>query len=124
MKKVLILLIFTIFLDTPSFGLEPIKVAIINTSGGAVNVQVKLNDYSSGSPSLKYTGPITSLIPNGSGIIVVDVTNNIGTDWSDITPSQVNSYYILDVYVNTDLYAQFRLDNLIIGQSQVSIIDN
>jgi len=124
MKKVLISLIFTIFLDTPSFGLEPIKVAIINTSGGAVNVQVKLNDYSSGSPSLKYTGPITSLIPNGSGIIVVDVTNNIGTDWSDITPSQVNSYYILDVYVNTDLYAQFRLDNLIIGQSQVSIIDN
>jgi hypothetical protein len=124
MKKVLILLIFTIFLVTPTFGLEPIKVAIINTSGGAVNVQVKLNDYTSGSPSLKYTGPVTSLIPNGSGIIVVDVTNNFASDWSDITPSQVNSYYILDVYVNTALYAQYRLDNLIIGQSQVSIIDN
>jgi len=122
-KLLLLLALFTLTSLTSS-ALEPINIAIINTSGGPVDVQVKLNDYTTGTPSLKYEGPINSLTPNGSGVIIVEVDNNTGTEWSDIDADQVNSYYVLDVYVESSLYAQFRLDQQILNQSQTNIIDN
>lgn len=105
-------------------ALEPLKVAIMNTNGSAVNVQVILNDYSSGTADTKYTGATQSLTPNGSGIIIANVDNNIGTDWDDITATEVNSYYVLDVLIDGTLYAQYRLDQLILSQSQTSVFDN
>lgn len=123
MKK-LILYIFIILIANQLQALEPLKIPILNTSGTAVSVQVLLNDYTGGTATNIYTGPTVSLTPNGSGIIIVNVSDNINSDWSGITPSQVNSYYLLDVYVNTKLYAQYRLDQQIINQSQVSLLEN
>lgn len=124
MKKVLFLFSLLLLAFSTASALAPIKVAIVNTGATAVDVQVILNDYTGGTATPKYTGPTVSLTPNGSGIIIAEVSNNTGTDWSDITPAQVNSYYVLDVYVNSNLYAQYRLDQQILNQSLGGSLDN
>lgn len=124
MKKLILLFAITLLALSSASALDPIKVAIINTSGVAVDVQVKLNDYTGGTANLKYTGPVVTLTPNGSGIIITEVSDNSNSEWSQITPAQVNSYYILDVYVNGNLYAQYRLDQQILNQSQGGTLDN
>ena len=124
MRKFIVLITIALLTCSIASALAPIKVAILSTGGTAVNVQVKLNDYSTGTAVNKYTGPTASLTPNGSGIIIATVTDNVGSDWTNITPAEVNSYYLLDVYVGGTLYAQYRLDNLILNQSQTNIYDN
>lgn len=112
-----------IFVCNTAFSLNPIKIAVFTTNPATVNAQVILNDYSSGSAVLKYTGPIVSVTPNSSGIIVVNISNNVGNDWGSITATQVNSYYLLDIKIGGTLYAQYRLDQLIIMQAQSGITD-
>lgn len=124
MKKFTSLIILGLMSLTSLSALEPLKVAIMNNSSTAVSVQVKLNDYTGGTATTKYTGAMQSITPNGSGIIIVQVANNVGTDWDDITATEVNSYYVLDVLVGGTLYAQYRLDQLILSQSQSDIYNN
>ncbi|PKL80854.1 MAG: hypothetical protein CVV25_02755 [Ignavibacteriae bacterium HGW-Ignavibacteriae-4] len=124
MKKFTSLIILGLMSFTSLSALEPLKVAIMNNSSSAVSVQVKLNDYTGGTATTKYTGALQSLTPNGSGIIIVQVANNVGTDWDDITATEVNSYYVLDVLVGGTLYAQYRLDQLILSQSQSTLYNN
>ena len=124
MKKFTSLIILGLMSLTSLSALEPVKVAIMNNSSTAVSVQVKLNDYTGGTATTKYTGSMQSLTPNGSGIIIIQVANNVGTDWDDITATEVNSYYVLDVLVGGTLYAQYRLDQLILSQSQSTLYNN
>lgn len=48
MKKTLILIAIAMLSLSGASALEPLKVAIMNTSSSAVNVQVILNDYTGG----------------------------------------------------------------------------
>lgn len=124
MKKIFLLIALTLLAISTATALEPLKVAIFKT-GGAANVQVVLNDYTGGTATAVYTGPSVSLTPNSSGIIVINIANNTAaTDWADITAGQVNSYYVLDVIVGGTLYAQYRLDQQIINQSQGGVLDS
>ena len=124
MKKILLLIALTLLAISTVSALEPLKVAIFKT-GGAANVQVVLNDYTGGTASAIYTGPAVSLTPNSSGVIIINIANNTAaTDWADITAAQVNSHYILDVLVGGTLYAQYRLDQQIINQSQGGVLDS
>jgi len=124
MKKVFLLFALALLSISTATALEPLKVAIFKT-GGAANVQVVLNDYTGGTATAIYTGPSVSLTPNSSGIIIINVANNTATtDWADITAAQVNSYYVLDIKVGGTLYAQYRLDQQIINQSQGGVLDS
>lgn len=124
MKKFILMFSVALLALSTTSALEPIKLAILKT-GTATDVQVILNDYTGGTATPKYTGPVASLSPNGSGVIIIGVANNTATtDWTDILPTSVNSYYILDIYVNQVLYAQYRLDQLIINQSLTQGLDN
>lgn len=122
MKKIFLLITLALLAISTASALEPIKVAIFKT-GAAANVQVILNDYTGGNATAIYTGPTTLLTPNGSGVIIINIANNVGTDWTDITAAQVNSYYVLDVLVGGTLYAQYRLDQQILNQAQGGILD-
>ena len=124
MKKVFLLFALSLLSISTATALEPLKVAIFKT-GGAANVQVVLNDYTGGTATAIYTGTPVSLTPNSSGIIIINVANNTATtDWADITAAQVNSYYVLDIKVGGTLYAQYRLDQQIINQSQGGVLDS
>ena len=59
MNKLIILIAIILAFSTAT-ALEPIKVAIVNTSAGAVNVQVRLTDYSGGSATNIFTGQTAS----------------------------------------------------------------
>ncbi|MFA7325871.1 MAG: hypothetical protein WC121_04345 [Candidatus Kapaibacterium sp.] len=127
MKKIFLLITLALLAFSSASALDPIKVAIVNNGGAAVNVQVNLTNYTGGTATNVYTSTTQSLTPNGSGIIMVDIsdaTHASGTLWSAIAPSDVNSYYVIDVNVGGNLYAQYRLDQQIISQSQGGVFDN
>ena len=120
MNKLITLLALLIFGVTSLYSLEPIAVSIVKTNGTApFAITVELNDYSNGSANNIFPNTsVGSLTPNSSGVIsfVVD-----GASWLAITASNVNSYYILDVKVDGTLYAQYRLDELVVLQSAANI---
>ncbi len=120
MRKLLMLVLIIVFGFNISSALEPVAVSIIKTdNANAVAVSVELNDYSTGSAVNKLANTsIGNLTPNSSGVIsfVVD-----GTAWSAIAAGDVNSHYILDVYVNASLYAQYRLDELVMLSSSAEV---
>lgn len=127
MKKIFLLIALAFLTISTASALDPIKVAIVNNGGAAVNVQVNLTNYTGGAATNIYASTPQSLTPNGSGIIMVDIsdaTHASGTLWSAITPASVNSYYVIDVNVGGNLYAQYRLDQQIISQSQGGVFDN
>lgn len=119
MKTKVILFTLVLLIVSTATALEPLKVAFYK-SGGTANVQIIINDYSNGSASPKFTSTPESLTPNGSGIIIVYLSDaGLGT----IDASDVNPYYVVDVFVNSSLYAQYRLDQLIKDQYLGNILD-
>ncbi|MCB0701767.1 MAG: hypothetical protein R2863_11940 [Candidatus Kapaibacterium sp.] len=120
MKKVFLLLALALLSISTASALEPIKVAIINTGSAPVSVEIRLNNYTGGTATLLYTQPATNYTPNGSGIIIANIS---GAGWTAIASSSVTNYHILDVYVDGSLAAQYRLDQQIISQSQSNVLD-
>ena len=120
MKKIFLILVIAILGLSTATALEPVKVAIINNSSTPVSVEIRLNNYAGGSANLIYTQPATSYTPNGSGIIIANIS---GAGWSAITSASVTNYYLLDVYVGGTLTSQYRLDQLLLSQSQGGILD-
>jgi len=121
MKKLFLLTISFWLFASNSFSLDPRKVAFINTSGSTFSVQVKL----SANGTDLFTGEeFTNVSANGSGVVIINVQDNIGTAWSDFAPEDVTTSHTLDIYVNGGLYAQFRLDALLLTQAQNSAFDN
>ena len=112
MKNLLIL--FTLlFAYSVTTALEPVRVAIVTTSGNTLNVDVELYDYSAN--ITLYSQSRGTLTANSSGIISFIIS---GTNWSNINTSYVNSNVVLNVRADGNLYAQYRLDNLILVQAQ------
>ena len=120
MKKVFLLLALALLSISTASALEPIKVAIVNTGTAPVSVEIRLNNYTGGTATLLYTQPATNYTPNGSGIIIANIS---GAGWTAIASNTVTNYHILDVYVGASLVAQYRLDNLLLSQSQGGIFD-
>lgn len=115
MKNLLILfaMLFTYSVTT---ALEPVRVAIVTTSGNPLEVNVELFDYSSNT-SL-YTQSLSTLTANTSGIISFIVS---GAAWTLLDDGDVNSNVVLNVKTGVapgTLYAQYRLDNLLLVQAQ------
>ena len=127
MKNIFIVLVLCALSFTSAYSLEPVKVAVLNSGNAPVTVSIDLNNYTGGTPTKIFEGADQSITPNVSGVIIAiaqGVTEAGGTtNWVDIDPANVNSYYVLDVYVAGTLYAQYRLDNLILSQSQSGVAD-
>jgi hypothetical protein len=121
MKNLFVLFAIALLSFSTALSLEPVKVAFTHSGTGSVSVEIRLTDYTGGTATNLYTQSATSYTPNGSGIITATVA---GTGWTAITPSQVNAYCVLDVYIGGILYAQYRLDQLILSQSSNSLLDN
>lgn len=114
MKNVFLFLAL-LFMYNNINALEPVRVAIVTTSGNTLNVDVELYDYSNNT-SL-HTLSLGALTANSSGIISFIVDNGTPA-WSTINSSSINSNVVLNVKTGGTLYAQYRLDNLIIVQAQ------
>lgn len=120
MKKILTIVAFALLAFSTTSALEPAKVAIVNTSVTPVSVEIQLVDYTGGTPTVKYTQGATAYTPNSSGIIIANIS---GAGWTAITATSVNSYYMINVLVGGVLTAQYRLDQLILDQSQGGLLD-
>jgi hypothetical protein len=125
MRKLNILsLLFLLICSTLVYGLEPLKVAYYTTNTAAQNVYVELKDYSNN--STLFIGETFNLTPNDNGIVLVNLQDHGGANgsWSNVDANNINTFYTLDIYVNGSLFAQFRLDQLMISQSNASVFDN
>ncbi|PKL77663.1 MAG: hypothetical protein CVV25_13980 [Ignavibacteriae bacterium HGW-Ignavibacteriae-4] len=117
MKKLILLISISFLTLSSAYSLEPVRAAIVTTAGANVIVNVELYDYST-STSL-HTLSLGTLTANSSGIISFIVDG--GTPlWSGILASAVNSNVVLNVKTGAGqtLYAQYRLDELMIVQAQ------
>ncbi|MEZ4725354.1 MAG: hypothetical protein R2863_11930 [Candidatus Kapaibacterium sp.] len=120
MKRIFLLIAVALLTLSTTSALDPIKVAIVNTGTAPVSVEIRLNNYTGGTATLLYTQPATNYTPNGSGIIIANIS---GAGWTAIASNTVTNYHILDVYVGGSLVAQYRLDNLLLSQSQGGVLD-
>ncbi len=120
MKKIFLSIVLILLAMSTASALDPVKVAIVNTSTVQVSVEVKLTNYASGTGVVLYTQAATNYTPNGSGIIVANIS---GAGWTAIAPNTVTTSYILDVYVGGILASQYRLDQLLLAQSQGGVFD-
>lgn len=120
MKRIFLLIAVALLTLSTASALDPIKVAIVNTGTAPVSVEIRLNNYNGGTATLLYTQPAANYTPNGSGIIIANIS---GAGWTAIASNTVTNYHILDVYVGGSLVAQYRLDNLLLSQSQGGVLD-
>lgn len=116
MKKLFILITFVLLSVSTAFSLAPVRIAIGYTAGSGVPISVELYDYSSNTPPL-YTQSMGTLTANSSGIISFVIS---GTAWDNISASTINSNVVVNVKTGQSqtLYAQYRLDELILLQAQ------
>ncbi|PKL77661.1 MAG: hypothetical protein CVV25_13970 [Ignavibacteriae bacterium HGW-Ignavibacteriae-4] len=112
MKKLILIISLTLIAFCNAYSLEPVRVAIV-TSSANLTVDVELYDYSTSS-SL-YIESLGSLSANSSGIISFIIS---GTNWTNVPASSVNSSVVLNVKTGGTLYAQYRVDQLMIVQAQ------
>jgi|GEM_PF-1094732 len=126
MKKILLLILVALVTYSSSFAIGGFKV-VIKKPGAAVPVQVRIVDYAPTGPTTLYTGPLTVLTPNASGIIVASVPQTDGIiDPVNIPAVDVTSYYIVEVWTGSPLAlsSQQRLDEMIFEQAQTGLTDN
>ena len=120
MKKMLLLILVALLTYSSSFAIGSFKV-VISKPGAAVDVQVRIVDYSVAVPTTEFTGATVSLTPNASGIIVADVPATPG-----ILATDVNSSYLVEVWTGSPLAlsSQQRLDQMVFEQAQAGVSDN
>lgn len=120
MKNFLLKMGIMLVVVSSAMALEPIKIAIMYPGSGSQQIDVRVKDYSSGGQL--YTESFGTLTPNSSGIITFTIGIN-QVNWKSLTTQQVNSYVVIDVLLDNALYAQYRLDQLIISQAQSSLMN-
>ena len=114
---------FLIFSFTSTLlSLEPISIGFYHPVTNTVDVQLKLVDYTTGADIL-FEGDIQNqLLPDDSGIIYVMAEGPIQqqqqfSSWADIDAADINTFYTVDVYVNNQLFVQFRLDQILMTKA-------
>lgn len=120
MKKILLLILVALVTYSSSFAIGSFKV-VVSKPGAAVDVQVRIVDYSVAVPTTEFTGATVSLTPNASGIIIADVPATPG-----ILATDVNSSYLVEVWTGSPLVltSQQRLDQMVFEQAQAGVSDN
>lgn len=115
-----IIVIFAVFLLSfaTSYALDPVSCAFRHTSGGTVQVEVQLIDFSTSTNIYPGAGNqlIGNLSANSNGIISFKVGEGDGA-WTAITPASVTNNYMLAVYSDGTIVAFYRLDELQIEQT-------
>ncbi|MFA7325872.1 MAG: hypothetical protein WC121_04350 [Candidatus Kapaibacterium sp.] len=126
MKKIFLLIIIALLSYSSSFAIGSFKV-VIKKPGAAIDVQVRIVDYTPTGPTTKFTGATVSLTPNASGIIVASVPMTDGIVVPEnILATDINAYYIVEVWTGSPLAltSQQRLDEMIFEQAQTGLTDN
>lgn len=97
--------------------MEPTRVAIVWTAGSSTEINVDLVDYSTSTTI--YSANVGTLKANNSGIISF-VLQGGNPQWNTILPTVINSNVVLNVKTGPSqtLFAQYRLDELMIIQAQ------
>lgn len=101
-------------------SLEPVKIAVVYQGVGSPTIVANIHNYENDAPL--YTESLGSLTPNSSGIISFTLGIN-QANWQNLTIQQIGTYVVVDVMLNDNLYAQYRLDQLIISQAQMSLMN-
>lgn len=120
MRKLLIRLIVFAATITSMIALEPVKIAVVYQGNGTPSIIANIRDY--GVSTQLYTENFGALSPNSSGIITFSIGIN-QTNWQNLTVQDVNSSVIVDVILDGILYAQYRLDQLILTQAQAALMN-
>ena len=116
----LLLFIALIITTTAVSALEPVKIAVVYQGAGNPTIVANIHNYDT--DTQLYTENMGTLTPNSSGI--VSFTLGISqANWQSLTIQQVGPYVIIDVILNGTLYAQYRLDQLIVSQAQSSLLN-
>jgi hypothetical protein len=117
MKRFLIILIVMMLAFGNAFALDPVRCALFYTDGGSVEVAVQLFDFNSNTNEYPGNGnkSIGSLNANSSGVISFEVGKG-DPAWAAIAPSDVSKYHVLIVYLDGEITAFLRLDELIVEQ--------
>lgn len=112
MKKIFLLAISLIVFSVTAKALEPVGIVFPYT-GGTANITCELIDYGAeGGIEPIFTQELGELTPNSSGILYFQLGKD-NENWSEIEASSVSTYYVVNVKIDEDIKAQFRLDELI-----------
>jgi len=127
MKKLLTVLALIAISTTSMFALAPFKVGVFYT-GAATTMNVRITDYSGGTNILYTSADITNVTGNSSGFAILDVVENTQgqnqTALTDIQPTDINTSTVVEVLVGGQIYAQYRLDQLLQSQASGGVFDN
>lgn len=127
MKKSLLSLIILALSASTALSLAPFKVGVFYT-GASTTMTVRITDYSGGTNTLYTSADINNVTGNSSGFAILDVVENTQgqnqTALADIQPTDINTSTVVEVLVGGQIYAQYRLDQLLASQAQGGIFDN
>lgn len=127
MKKLLLFLIILALSASTALSLAPFKVGVFYT-GASTTMTVRITDYSGGTNTLYTSADINNVTGNSSGFAILDVVENTQgqnqTALADIQPTDINTSTVVEVLVGGQIYAQYRLDQLLASQAQGGIFDN
>lgn len=116
-RKLLTTIVLFLLTASVTKALEPVRVAIVYTAGASTEINVEVIDYSTSLPL--HTISLGTLTANNSGIISFILDGGTPA-WSGIAATAVNPNVIVNVKVGPSqtLYAQYRLDEMMIVQAQ------
>ena len=130
MRNIFSIAILMLFAFASAMSMQDMRVAYYTTNTNGQSVQLRVVDYSGGGGGqVLFTGEtFNGLTPNANGIVVAELKDNLqqqqGTQWSAINANILNTSVTVDIYVDGTLYAQYRLDQLVLDQAQVGVFDN
>ena len=124
MKKILLLVITALVAVSTSLSLEPMKIGFFYTGATPVDMHVQLADKITNNIFVGET--YATLTANQSGIVVIEIKDHAGAngDWSGVSANSITTDHTIDIYIGTTVYAQYRLDGLILNQAQTTVFDN
>src|SRR6056300_403012 len=123
MKKSFLYIIILAISASTALSLAPFKVGVFYT-GASTTMSVRITDYSGGTDILYTSADILNVTGNSSGFAILDVVENGSNELGNITPTDVNTSTVIEVLVGGQIYAQYRLDQLLASQAQGGIFDN
>jgi hypothetical protein len=123
MKKLLTVLAIIAISTTSMFGLAPFKVGVYYT-GAAATMNVQITDYSAGTNILFTSDDITNVTGNDFGFAILDIVDNGASDLDEIAPEDINTSTVIEILINNQVYAQYRLDQLLQTQASGGAFDS
>ncbi len=123
MKKILTVLALIAISTTSMFALAPFKIGVFYT-GASTTMNVQITDYSGGTNILFTSDDITNVTGNDFGFAILDIVDNGANDLAAIEPTDFNTSTVVEILVNGQIYAQYRLDQLLQTQASGGAFDS